>query len=153
TATAQVRFSGQHGLQVGHRLNVQHKYLLGPASLGQMEVIALGKNAVTVRPIGAFNFAKLAVGDEATTGRATKTFFKRQPAVVDEPAVAEELPADPVAKTPAARGSTDSLKLVEPEVVSKRPVPLPKVETVAQEAAARPASPPAGQKSSRRQVA
>jgi len=126
TRTAQVRFSGSHGLLVGHRLTVSHAYLLGPSALGEMEVIASGPQSVTVRPVGNFDFAKLAVGDDASSGKVRKAArATREPA----PPVAEAPVQEKIAAKPKSTIAPPAPALAVPSPI---PAPAPARPTVVQ---------------------
>ncbi|MEX2187746.1 MAG: hypothetical protein WD875_13160 [Pirellulales bacterium] len=61
--TVQLRFAGGTQPAIGSRVQVQHKYLLTTAEVGELEIVAAGSNMVTARPTNETNLSKISSGD------------------------------------------------------------------------------------------
>jgi hypothetical protein len=61
--TVQLRFAGGTKPEIGSRVQVQHKYLLNTSNVGELEIIAVGSELITARPVNDTNLTKISSGD------------------------------------------------------------------------------------------
>ncbi len=64
--TVEVRIESAGKLRAGDRLKVTHEYLRNEVIVGYLEVVAVGDQAVTARPVSGLKLGKIARGDEVT---------------------------------------------------------------------------------------
>ncbi|MBC7855523.1 MAG: hypothetical protein IAF94_19005 [Pirellulaceae bacterium] len=64
-----VRTSGEGQLPVGATVQASHRFLTGPAVVGQLKVVASEPGSATLQPINGMQVSKVAQGDQITVSR------------------------------------------------------------------------------------
>ena len=64
-----VRTSSEGQLPVGATVQASHRFLTGPAVVGQLKVVASEPGSATLQPINGMQVSKVAQGDQITVSR------------------------------------------------------------------------------------